>query len=367
MLQLILSLLALSGIGALLALLLEIADSYIANYGESHILINNEKDVVVEGGSPLLFSLMENEIFIPSACGGKGTCSMCKLRVLDGGGPVLPTETPYLNKDEMHNNVRLSCQVKVRNDLKIEIPEELFLVKEFLVRVGEIEDLTPSMKALHLKILTPEEGISFKAGQYIQLEVPKYELTRGPEYRAYSVASGAGEAHDLELVITKVPDGAVTTYVHDYLKINEELRINGPYGDFYLRDSDRDILFIATGSGLAPIKSMLHQIEKEEIKRKTTLFFGARTRKDLLYYEKLRDFEKHIPNFAFVPTLSRPTEEDQWDGEKGRVTDLIEKHIPENANIQVYICGAPTMVDSCEDILKKKGIPVEQIFYDKFE
>ena len=367
MLQLILSLLALSGIGALLALLLEIADSYIANYGENHVLINDDRDLVVKGGNPLLFTLMENQIFIPSACGGKGTCSLCKLKVLDGGGPVLPTETPYLDKEELREHVRLSCQVKVRNDLKIEIPEELFLIKEFHVNVAEIEDLTPNIKRLHLKILTPEEGISFKAGQYVQLEVPKYEMTRGPEYRAYSVASSAGENHDLELAITKVPDGAVTTYVHDYLKVGEELIVNGPFGEFYLRDSDRDILFIATGSGLAPIKSILHQMEEEGIKRKATLFFGARTRKDLLYYDKLRDFEKRLPNFTFFPTLSRPTEEDQWDGEKGRVTDLIEKHIAENANIQVYICGAPTMVDSCEDILTKKGIPEDQIFYDKFE
>jgi len=367
MIQLILSLLALSGIGALLALLLEIADSFIANYGESHILINNEKDVVVEGGSPLLFSLMENQIFIPSACGGKGTCSMCKLKVLEGGGPVLPTETPYLNKEELRDHVRLSCQVKVRNDLKIEIPEELFLVKEFRVKVAKIDLLTPNIKALHLKILAPNEGISFKAGQYLQLEVPKYALTQGPEYRAYSVASSADEAHDLELVITRVPDGAITTYVHDYLKVGEELRVNGPYGDFYLRESDRDILLIATGSGLAPIKSILHQMEKEQPRRKATLFFGARTRKDLFYYERLREFEKSIPGFRFVPTLSRPTDDDQWDGEKGRVTDLIEKHIPENANIQVYICGGPTMVESCEVILKEKGIPAEHIFYDKFE
>ena len=127
MLQLILSLLILSAIGAFLALLLEIADSYIANYGDSHILINNDKDLVVKGGSPLLFTLMENQIFIPSACGGKGTCSMCKLKVLEGGGPVLPTETPYLNTEELQGHVRLSCQVKVRNDLSIQIPEALFL------------------------------------------------------------------------------------------------------------------------------------------------------------------------------------------------------------------------------------------------
>jgi Na+-transporting NADH:ubiquinone oxidoreductase subunit F len=367
MLQLILSLIAISGIGTLLALFLEIADSYIADYGESHILINNEKDLVVEGGSPLLSTLMENEIFIPSACGGKGTCSLCKLKILEGGGPVLPTETPYLSKDELEKDVRLSCQVKVRNDLKIEIPEELFQVKEYRVSVENVVDLTDDIRGIQLKILTDEEGISFKPGQYVQLKVPKYEMTQESEYRAYSVASSSEASRHLELLITKVADGAVSTYVHGYMKEGEELTINGPYGDFYLQESEKDILLIATGSGLAPLLSILHQIEKEKIDRKTTLFFGARRVKDLLYYDELKAFEKRLPDLTFMPTLSRSKEEDRWQGEKGRVTDLIEKYIPENADVEVYICGSPVMVESCEEILKKKGISEDNIFYDKFE
>lgn len=367
MVQLLLSLLAISGIGAVLALLLEIADSYIADYGEKHILINEEKDLLVEGGNPLLFSLMEEGIFIPSACGGRGTCAYCKVKVLEGGGPVLPTETPYLTPDEVKENVRLSCQLKVKNHIRMHIPEEFFLIKEFTVKVEKIEDLTPDTKGLHLKILSPEEGITFKPGQYIQLQVPKYELIKEPEYRAYSVSSGSGDHQRLELVITKVPGGAVSTYVHDYMKEGEELIINGPYGDFYLRDSENDVLLIATGSGLAPIKSILDQIERDQILRKTSLFFGARKPRDLYYFEELKELERIIPNFTFVPTLSRPTEEDQWEGERGRVTDLIERYIPDNASIEVYICGAPAMVESCEELLKKKNIPQEMVFYDKFE
>ena len=366
MLQLILSLLALAFIGAVLALLLEIADSYIADYGEKHILINEEKDLLVKGGNPLLFSLMDEGIFIPSACGGRGTCAYCKLKVSEGGGPVLPTETPYLTPDEIEEDVRLSCQVKVKSDIRIQIPEEFFLIKEFKVRLERLEDLTPDIRGLRLKILSPEEGITFKPGQYIQLQVPKYELTKEPEYRAYSISSSAEDHQNIELVITKVPGGAVSTYVHDYMKEGEELLINGPYGDFYLRESERDILLIATGSGLAPIKSILDQIEKEQIPRKTTFFFGARTPRDLYYLDELKGLEEKIANYTFVPTLSRPTEEDQWEGEKGRVTDLIEKHIPENAPLEAYICGAPAMVESCEQILKKKGIPEERLFYDKF-
>lgn len=367
MLQLILSLIAISGIGALLAFLLEIAESYIADYGESHILINHEKDLVVKGGSPLLSSLMENQIFIPSACGGKGTCSLCKLRVQEGGGPVLPTETPYLSKEELENNVRLSCQVKVRNDLKIIIPDELFRIKEFKVRIEKQKNLTDDIMAVQLKILDDEEGIVFKPGQYVQLTVPKYKLTRESEYRAYSVASSSEATRDLELLITKVEEGAVSTYVHEYMKEGEELTINGPYGDFYLHESEKDILLIATGSGLAPLLSILQQIEKDKIDRNTTLFFGARKRKDLLYYDELNALATKLQHFTFIPTLSRPTEEDQWEGEKGRVTDLIEKYVPDKAPIEVYICGSPVMVESCDELLKKKGISAEDIFYDKFE
>jgi Na+-transporting NADH:ubiquinone oxidoreductase subunit F len=364
--QLILSLIAISIIGAILALLLEIADSYIADYGEAHILINEEKDLLVKGGNLLLFSLMDEGIFIPSACGGRGTCAYCKVKVSEGGGPVLPTETPYLTPEEIEEDVRLSCQVKVKSDIRIKIPEEFFLIKEFKVKLEKLEDLTPDIKGLHLKILSPEEGITFKPGQYVQLQVPKYELTKEPEYRAYSISSSAKDHQNLELVITRVPGGAVSTYVHDYMKEGEELLINGPYGDFYLRDSERDILLIATGSGLAPIKSILDQIERERIRRRTTFFFGARTPEDLYYFEELKGLKEKIADYTFVPTLSRATEEDQWEGEKGRVTDLIEKYIPKDASLEAYICGAPAMVESCEELLKEKGIPEELLFYDKF-
>ncbi len=366
MLQLFLSLLTISGIAALLALLLEVAALYIADYGESHILINEEKDVLVTGGSPLLFTLMEQKIFIPSACGGKGTCALCKVKISEGGGPILPTETPYLSKEESEGHVRLSCQVKVKNDLKVEIPEELFLIKEFKVAVERMEVLTPDNKGLRLKILSPEEGIAFKSGQYVQLQIPKYELIKAPEFRAYSIASSSEERHAIELVITRVPEGAVSTYVHDYLREGDQLTIIGPYGDFYLRESNREILLVATGSGLAPIKSMLHQLKRENTQRKITLFFGDKKRPDLLYYDQLKKMAQEMSNFTYTPALSRADDEDGWSGERGRVTNLIEKYIPDEAPVDVYICGVPAMVESCVELLGQKGIPEERIFYDKF-
>ena len=371
MIALLISLLVLGGIGALLALFLEVADSYIADYGEQHIIINDQKDLLVEGGNSLLFTLMDNGIFIPSACGGRGTCGYCKVKVLEGGGQVLPTETPYLNAKELAEGVRLSCQCKVRETVKIEIPEELFNVREYRVKVAHIEKLTPEIKGVRFDILEPEEGIRFKAGQYIQLMAPEYELCSDAVYRAYSISSSAkGDSGEngnktLELVITKVPEGVCSTFIHDYLKEGDELTIIGPHGDFYLRDSDRGILLIATGSGLAPIRSILYQIRDEKIERKTTVFFGARTKADLFYYDELKGFDESLENVTFIPTLSRPAEEDRWEGEQGRVTDLIERYV-EDANLDVYICGSPNMVAACEEALTKKGIPKEHIYYDKF-
>ena len=261
----------------------------------------------------------------------------------------------------------MSCQVKVKQDLEIIIPEELFLVKEYRARVADISDLTPEIKGLCLDILTPGEGIAFRPGQYVQLEVPKYRMTNGPEFRAYSISSDSLRNDRIDLVITRVPRGAVSTYVHDHLKKGQELLLNGPYGDFFLRESERGILLVSTGSGLAPVMSILRQIEAEEIQRETRLFFGARTRKDLYYLDELSDLESKITNFTFTATLSRPEEGDKWEGERGRVTDLIEKYTPERASIDAYLCGSPAMVESCMDLLLKKGIPRDRIFFDKFE
>jgi Na+-transporting NADH:ubiquinone oxidoreductase subunit F len=364
--QIITSVLVISGIGAVLALLLELADRFIADYGECNILINQEKELKVQGGSPLLFSLQDEGIFIPSACGGKGTCAYCKVKVLEGGGPILPTETPYLSEAEVEDNVRLSCQVKVRNDLSIEIPDELFLIKEFKVRVERIEDLTPYIKGVTLVLVDSGEGISFKPGQYIQLEIPKYKLSSSTEFRAFSMASIPEEHQNIELYVGLVEKGIVSTYVHDYLKEGDELVMRGPFGDFYYQDTGREILMVATGTGLAPIMSILRYMRKEKIQQKTTLFFGTRMEEDLYCVEELKNMERELANFIYIPTLSRVSEDSAWEGERGRVTALIEKKIPEGSELDVYICGNAEMVESCLEALKKKNIPEEYIYFDKF-
>ena len=365
--QLLLGLLALSGLGALLAFFLEVADSYLGYYGECGIRINQgEKEFQVLGGGTLLSTLMDQEIFIPSACGGRGSCGYCKVKVLEGGGPLLPTETPYLEPEEVKDNVRLSCQIKVREDIEIEIPPELFLIKEFRARVERIRSLTGEIKELRLRLIEPDT-ITFKAGQYIQFQVPEYEEGTESVYRAYSIASASHEPSSITLVVTKVPEGLATTFIHEVLREGDEVSFNGPYGEFYLRDSEREILLVATGSGLAPIMSILYQVAEEKIPRKVTLIFGARHREGLFYVEEIEALKKEIPHLEFIPTLSRPQEEDRWEGERGRVTDVLEKIVRDGTNKEAYLCGNPAMVNSCVELLTTgKGVPQELIFFDKF-
>jgi Na+-transporting NADH:ubiquinone oxidoreductase subunit F len=366
MTQVLLSLLALSGLGALLAFFLEVADSYLGFYGECQIRINEgEKELQVSGGGTLLSLLMDQGIFIPSACGGRGSCGYCKVKVMEGGGPLLPTERPYLEPEEVKDNVRLSCQIKVREDIDIEIPPELFLIKEFRSQVAGIRDLTDEIKELRLRFIEPDT-IIFKPGQYIQFQVPEYEECPESVYRAYSIASAAHEPTSITLVVTKVLEGLATTFIHEVLREGDEISINGPYGEFYLRDSEREIFFVATGSGLAPLMSMLYQMAEEENPRKATLIFGARHKKDLFYVEEIEALEQRIPHVEVIFTLSRPQEEDQWDGEQGRVTSVLEKTIIHGEDKEAYLCGNPAMVESCQELLVKKGIPQELIFFDKF-
>lgn len=366
MLQLLLSLVVLSCLGAGLAFLLEVADSYLGFYGDCEININKgEKDLKVQGGGTLLSTLMEQGIFVPSACGGRGSCGYCKVRVLEGGGPLLPTETPWLEPDEVKDHVRISCQIKVRGDMDIEIPPELFLIREFRSQVESIRNLTDEIKELRL-LLTNSDSITFKAGQYIQFQVPEYEECPESVYRAYSIASPAYEPDAINLIVTKVPGGLATTYIHEVLKEGDEVIFNGPYGDFYLRDSDREIFFVATGSGLAPIMSILYQMAEEKNPRKATLVFGERHKKDLFYVEEIEAFKQRVPHLEVILTLSRPEEDDVWKGERGRVTNVLEKIIKNGDNKEAYLCGHPAMVESCVELLVKKGFLEALIFFDKF-
>ncbi|NBI07412.1 NADH:ubiquinone reductase (Na(+)-transporting) subunit F [Senegalia massiliensis] len=356
---------AISGITGVLAFLLTLAKNTIGNYGEVIININDDEDYVVDGGDTLLSSLISQKIFIPSACGGKGSCGYCKVKITEGGGPVLPTELGYLTPEDMKENVRLSCQVKVKENIKIEIPEELFSVREYEGKVSKIIDLTPTIK--HLTFDIKEGSIDFKPGQYVQLRAPKYKGSDEEVYRAYSIASSPMLKNKLKLIIGYVPEGIATTYVHHHLNENDEVLFNGPYGDFYYQNTDREMVMVAIGTGMAPILSILYHMVENNIDRKATFYFGARYIEDLFFVEELKEIEQKLPNFKFVPTLSRAKKKDGWTGDIGRVTDAIDKYMENGENKEVYLCGSPRMIDSTVETLKEKGIPENLIFYDKFE
>ena len=361
----LIAVIAMCGLATFLALLMVIADLTVGNYGEVNIIINDEKEMTVEGGKPLLSTLMGEKLFIPSACGGRGSCGFCKVKVVSDIGDYVATELPWITEEEKKENIRLSCQIKVKKDLAIQIPEELFNVKEYRTRVERIRDLTYDIKEVTLKMIDPPE-IKFRAGQYIQFQTPEYELSSESVYRAYSCSSVPSRRDAVELEIRLVPNGICTTYVFQYMKEGDQVTINGPYGEFYLRDSEAEIVFIAGGSGMAPIKSILLDMAEKGIDRKATYFFGARTTRDLFLVDEMRELEKRLPRFKFVPALSAPTEEDKWNGDTGLITEVLDKHLKDGNNVEAYLCGSPGMIDASVGVLTKKGLPEELIFYDKF-
>lgn len=350
---------------AIFALLLTIADKTVNNYGEVKVTINEDKEYVVKGGSSLLSTLIEEKVFIPSACGGKGTCGYCKVKVKEGGGPVLATEMTHLTKEDLENNVRLSCQCKVKQDVKIEIPEDLFNVREYYAVVESITDLTDVIKMLRFKL--PEDAeMNFKPGQYVQLKAPIYEGNDEEVYRAYSIASSPSMKGYIDLVIGYVPQGIATTYVHRHLKVGDEVSLNGPYGDFYYHDNDREMIMVATGTGVAPILSILNYMKEHDIKRKARFYFGAKTTKDLFMLDYFKELEETLYDFKFIPTLSRVSDDDDWDGERGRVNKAIDKLLQDGENKEAYLCGNAAMIESVVKSLTAKGVPEELIYYDKF-
>ncbi|ABR30512.1 oxidoreductase [Thermosipho melanesiensis] len=352
-------------ISAVLSSFIVIVDAIVNNYGEVEIDINNGKrKLKVQGGKPLLFTLAEENIFIPSACGGRGSCGACKVKVLSDVGDYLPTELPYMSKEELSENIRLSCQIKVKKDIKIELPEELFNVKKFKVKVISLNNVTHDIKEVRLKL---SEEINFKAGQYVQVVIPPYEKIKQPTQRAYSIASTPSKKDEIELLIRLVPGGIATTYVHNYLKVGDELEVIGPFGEFYMRDTQKDMICVAGGSGMAPIKSIIFDMyERGILDRNVWYFFGARTEKDLFYVDMFKELEKKWDKFHFIPALSEP--HGDWKGEVGVITDVMVKYIEtvidkENEK-EGYLCGSPGMINACETLMRKHGI--NEVYYDKF-
>jgi Na+-transporting NADH:ubiquinone oxidoreductase subunit F len=287
------------------------------------------------------------------------------VKILEGASQIVPTEAPWLTDAERKENLRLACQVKVKRPLRIWIPEELFSVNQYETVVSSIRDLTHDIKEVRLKLADPP-SIAFTAGQYIQFEVPEYDLTDEPVYRAYSISSDPRESGEIELEIRYVPHGICTTYVHRHLKAGDRVRINGPYGEFGLRPSDREILFVAGGSGMAPIKSILLTMLAAGNPRKARYFFGAKARRDLFLVDEMRELEHRLPNFTFIPALSGPEPGDRWDGETGLITDVVARHVQTVGDCEAYLCGSPLMIDACVKVLTARGMTNDRVYYDKF-
>lgn len=352
----------LGSLAGALGVVLALIDHYLATYGECRIQINDEEEpLVIQGGDTLLSYLIQNEIFIPSACGGKATCGFCKLQVTEGAGPVLPTEVALLTREDVRNNVRLACQVKVKEDVVIQIPEEYLAIQRFQATVVCIEPMTHDIKRIEMKLEEPDT-ISFRPGQYVQFEIPGTS-----EYRAYSVASAPNRSDTVELIVRLVPDGLCSTYMHETLQEGDTVFLTGPYGDFYLQeDSTNEIICVAGGSGVAPIRSIVSHLFEQGTDRKVTYFFGARTTQDLYYYDECVALAEKHENFHFVPALSEPAPEDNWTGATGFIHLSVDEYLTSGEGVEAYLCGPPPMINALMGVFEAKEVPKENVLFDEF-
>lgn len=359
------SILAVGGLLTALAALLLIAERFLVNYGICPVDINEGGRVLeeVEGGQTLLSALYGEKVFIPSACGGQGSCGYCKVKVISGGGPVLPTETPYLTRQEVRSGVRLACQVKVKEPMNIKIPEEMLNVKQFGANTASTTELTHDIKEIRFALNEPAE-ISQRPGQYIQIEAPSPD---GPVFRAYSISSPSYKENEVELNVRLVPGGIGSTYLHN-LKEGDPVSFTGPYGEFKLNeDPEVEIVCVGGGCGMAPMKNIIYTLYDKWPDRKCWLFFGCRGTGDVFYYDEFMELAKKHPNFRIFYALSDPLKpEEKWDGETGFIHLSVDKHLEANIKRQAFLCGPPPMIEAVMQVLEEKGLKPDDIFYDKF-
>ncbi len=347
-----------------LAAFLVLAERFLLDYGVCPISINAGEEVLeVEGGQTLLEALNSSEIYIPSACGGQGTCGYCKVAVRAGGGQVLPTELPMLTRREVRSGVRLACQVKVREAMEIRVPEEILKVQLFQAVVESTRPLTHDTKEIRLRLREPD-AIEHRPGQYVQVQAPSPD---GPVWRAYSISSPVHEPHIVELVVRLVPGGIGSTYLH-HLAEGDPVTFTGPFGEFRLtEETEREVVCVAGGCGMAPVKNIIETIYEREPARTCWLFFGCRTTADSFYYEKFRELAAAHPNLHVVYALSEPGEEDRdWAGETGFIHLSVDKHLDPEVPRQAFLCGPEPMIDAVTRVLEDKGLDPHDVFYDKF-
>lgn len=393
-----------TGIVMVLVALILTAKKRLVPAGNVTVVINEQKTIAVPAGSKLLGALADHKIFVPSACGGGGTCAQCKVRVLAGGGDILPTERAHINKRQAREGYRLSCQVTVKQDLKIEVPYEALETKKWLCTVKSNRNVATFIKELVLN-LPPGEDVGFKAGGYIQIEVPPHEIYykdfdidpqfRGdwdkynlwryksvvtePVFRAYSMANWPGEKGIIMLNVRvatppprlpDVPPGKVSSYIF-HLKPGDKVTISGPYGEFFIKETDAEMVYIGGGAGMAPLRSHIFQLLKGmNSKRKISYWYGGRSLRELFYVEEFRELEQKHPNFRFNIALSEPLPEDNWTGYVGFIHQVLYdnylKTHPAPEDVEYYICGPPMMLQAVLKMLDDLGVEKENIAFDDF-
>lgn len=372
-------------------------------------LLINDRDIVVSPGSNLLSTLSGNGIFLPSACGGGGTCGMCKCQITEGGGSILPTETGFFTRKEQHNHWRLGCQVKIRENLTIKVPEAVMGIKKWECEVVSNKNVATFIKEFVVK-LPDGESLNFEPGGYIQIDVPKYETSfkdfliedqfkgdwdqykmwdlkiknNEETFRAYSMANYPAEKDLIKLNIRiatppwdnvkkqfmNVPPGLCSTYVFSR-KPGDKVVISGPYGEFHIKNTSSEMIYIGGGAGMAPLRShIFHLFNTLKTGRKVSYWYGARSLREVFYEDEFRAIEKKFPNFTFNLALSEPLPEDNWTGYTGFIHKvLLDNYLckhEEPEDIEYYFCGPPQMNSAVLKMLDSLGVPKENIAFDDF-
>ncbi len=326
--------------------------------------INQGTVFSVAGGNSLLKGLSDNHVYLPSACGGRGLCGLCKLRIIDDAGSLQPAEIKKLTEEErIRQGLRLACQVKIQSDLQIEIPPEYLVKQSFLAILESKLELTYDTIRFRFRMAEPAT-LDFIPGQFVQLICPPYKGSPYPVQRAYSVASDPARPELLDLIIRKVPNGICTTWCFEYLQPGQKVRFSGPFGDFRLSGTTAPTIFIAGGSGMAPFVSILHQMLISSSTRPVVYFFGGNKPADLYHLDLMRHYERQLASFRFVPVVAAP--DPQWKGQRGLVTEAVERSCGDLHGHEAYLCGSPGMIDACIAVLERLGVDPAKMYYDKY-
>lgn len=377
--------------------------------GDVSLTINGDKKLTVPTGNSLISTLAEQEVYLPSACGGKGSCGQCKCRVLSGGGDILPTEKGFFTRRQQQDHWRLGCQVKVKEDIAIEVPASILSIKKWECEVVSSHNVSTFIREFTVRL--PEgENLTFQSGDYIQIDIPKttvrysdivvdeqyrsdwdrfhmWDLVmKNPEpcTRAYSMANHPAEGNIVTLNVriatppfdrkrggfAKVNPGVSSSYIWS-LKPGDKVRLSGPYGEFHIKDTDKEMMFIGGGAGMAPMRShIFHLFKTLRTQRKVSFWYGGRSLKELFYTDEFEQIAAENPNFQFNIALSEPLPTDNWDGYTGFIHQVIFdnylKNHPEPEEIEYYLCGPGPMTAAATKMLDSLGVPKDNIFFDDF-